>query len=37
MILENGRITEYGSRGQLANDPASRFAHLLRAGLEVLA
>jgi len=37
MILEHGRIAEYGARAPLANDPDSRFAHLLRTGLEVLA
>ncbi len=30
MILENGRIVEYGGRQQLANDPDSRFAQLLQ-------
>jgi ATP-binding cassette, subfamily B, bacterial len=34
MILEQGRIVEYGPRERLAADPASRFARLLRAGLE---
>jgi ATP-binding cassette, subfamily B, bacterial len=34
MILEQGRIVEYGPREHLAADPASRFAHLLRVGLE---
>jgi ATP-binding cassette subfamily B protein len=33
MIVEGGRICEYGSRAVLANDPASRFYHLLEAGL----
>ncbi len=38
MILENGRIAEYGARVELMRDPASRFSHLLRAGMdEVLA
>jgi ABC-type multidrug transport system fused ATPase/permease subunit len=38
LILEAGRIVEYGPRAQLAADPASRYAHLLRSGLdEVLA
>ncbi len=37
LILENGRIKEYGSREALAADPQSNFAQLLRAGLaEVL-
>jgi ATP-binding cassette subfamily B protein len=34
LILDNGRIAEYGPRAALAADPESRFAHLLRAGLE---
>lgn len=34
LILENGRILEHGSRIALAADPNSRFAHLLRTGLE---
>jgi ATP-binding cassette subfamily B protein/ATP-binding cassette subfamily C protein len=34
MILEHGRIVEYGPRVALANDPNSRFYHLLQAGLE---
>jgi ABC-type multidrug transport system fused ATPase/permease subunit len=33
MILERGRIAEYGPRAQLAADPGSRFAGLLRTGL----
>jgi ATP-binding cassette subfamily B protein/ATP-binding cassette subfamily C protein len=33
LILENGRIIEYGSRENLANDPNSRFAGLLKTGL----
>lgn len=37
MILEQGRISEFGQRAALAADPASRFAHLLQRGLtEVL-
>ena len=35
LILEDGRIAEHGRREQLTNDPASRFAGLLRTGLEV--
>jgi len=31
LILERGRIAEYGPRAALARDPASRFAALLRA------
>ena len=34
LILDNGRIAEYGPRVALAADPESRFAHLLRTGLE---
>ncbi len=38
LILENGRIVEYGPRENLANDPNSRFATLLKTGLtDVLA
>lgn len=34
LILEDGRIVEYGPRLALASDPASRFAALLQRGLE---
>jgi ATP-binding cassette, subfamily B, bacterial len=34
MILENGVVSEYGDRGQLASDPSSRFYRLLQTGLE---
>jgi ABC-type multidrug transport system fused ATPase/permease subunit len=34
VILEAGRIVEAGARHRLASDPASRFAALLRTGLE---
>lgn len=34
MILEDGRISEYGDRQQLAVDSNSRFYHLLQTGLE---
>ncbi len=34
LILEDGRIVEYGARSRLAEDPASRFYHLLQTGLE---
>jgi ATP-binding cassette subfamily B protein len=34
LILENGRVVEYGPRAALAADPDSRFAHLLQTGLE---
>jgi ABC-type multidrug transport system fused ATPase/permease subunit len=38
VILEDGRIAEVGRRADLAADPDSRFARLLRAGMtEVLA
>lgn len=33
LILEAGRVVEFGPRVQLAADPASRFSSLLRAGL----
>lgn len=34
LVLENGRILEYGGRAALASDHASRFASLLQTGLE---
>jgi len=34
MILENGRIREFGPTHQLAQDPTSRFYRLLQTGLE---
>ncbi|MBE0696419.1 MAG: ATP-binding cassette domain-containing protein, partial [Anaerolineaceae bacterium] len=34
LILEDGRVVEYGPRAGLANNPASRFYHLLQTGLE---
>ena len=34
LILEGGRICEYGPREALAADPHSRFSHLLQVGLE---
>jgi ABC-type multidrug transport system fused ATPase/permease subunit len=34
LILENGRVAEYGPRLVLAADPRSRFSQLLRTGLE---
>jgi ATP-binding cassette, subfamily B, bacterial len=34
MILEDGRITEFGDRPALIADPASRFSELLRTGLQ---
>ena len=32
VILEDGRVAEHGRRAELARDPASRLARLLRAG-----
>ncbi|HNP70434.1 MAG TPA: iron ABC transporter permease, partial [Kouleothrix sp.] len=38
LILEGGRVAEFGPREQLMRDPGSRFAALLRVGMhEVLA
>ncbi len=34
LILEEGRVVEYGPQAQLAADPTSRFYHLLQTGLE---
>ena len=34
LILDEGRVVEHGARVALANDPSSRFAQLLRTGLE---
>ena len=34
MIIEDGRIREHGERKELAANPSSRFAGLLRTGLE---
>lgn len=36
LILEHGRVAEFGRRTSLAADPDSRFAALLRTGLEEL-
>ncbi len=37
MVLEDGRIGEYGPRAELARDPSSRFSRLLNTGMaEVL-
>ena len=33
LVLEDGRVAELGRRAELARDPGSRFAHLLRAGM----
>jgi ATP-binding cassette subfamily B protein len=34
LILDEGRVVEYGPREQLAADPSSRFYSLLQTGLE---
>jgi ATP-binding cassette subfamily B protein len=34
LILDDGRIAEFGSRHELVADPNSRLSHLLRTGLE---
>jgi len=34
MILDQGRIHEFGKREELAKDPSSRFSQLLQTGLE---
>jgi len=34
MILDDGRVSEFGERSGLAEDPGSKFAQLLRTGLE---
>ncbi|MFZ5826445.1 MAG: ABC transporter ATP-binding protein [Bacillota bacterium] len=34
VIMEDGRILEHGDRAALAHDKNSRFAHLLRTGME---
>jgi ATP-binding cassette subfamily B protein len=34
LILDQGRISEFGDRRALAADPASQFHHLLQTGLE---
>ena len=34
LILEGGRVAEYGVRERLASDPSSHFYHLLQTGLE---
>jgi hypothetical protein len=36
LILEAGRIVEYGDRQVLESDSASRLSHLLRTGMEQL-
>jgi hypothetical protein len=32
MVLEDGRIQEYGPQAELSADPASRYSQLLRTG-----
>jgi len=34
LILDSGRVVEYGPREELARHPGSRFYHLLQTGLE---
>jgi ATP-binding cassette, subfamily B, bacterial len=34
LILEDGKIAEYGERARLAEDPSTRFHQLLKTGLE---
>ncbi len=34
LILENGKVIEYGARVHLLEDPSSRFYHLLETGME---
>ena len=34
LILEDGRVRERGRRAELVRDPDSRFAHLLKVGME---
>ncbi len=34
LILDHGRVAEWGDRATLASDPASQFAGLLRSGVE---
>ena len=36
MILEDGRVHEYGAYAQLVDDPSSRFYELLQTGLEAV-
>lgn len=36
LILDHGRVSEFGPREVLADDPDSRFAQLLHAGLETV-
>ena len=34
LIMEGGRVVEHGRLAALASDPGSRFAQLLKVGLE---
>ena len=34
LILDHGKIIEYGERARLAEDPSSQFYHLLQTGME---
>ncbi|HVL79972.1 MAG TPA: ABC transporter ATP-binding protein [Actinomycetota bacterium] len=34
VVMEHGRVLEHGPRAELASDPGSRFARLLRTGIE---
>jgi ATP-binding cassette subfamily B protein len=34
LILEEGRVAEFGSPTDLSRDPGSQFARLLRAGIK---
>ena len=34
MILDNGKVSEYGDRKQLVTNPNSRFYQLLQTGME---
>ena len=36
LVMEDGRVAEYGPRATLAADPASRFAQMLRTGHDQL-
>ncbi len=34
LIMEDGRVVEFGARAALESDPASRLSHLLATGME---
>ena len=34
MILDSGKITEFGNQQQLLNDPKSEYSQLLKLGIE---